>query len=154
MNPLEISDKSYHRLASRMQDLVPDFLVPQRNYGQWKSRFSGSFHLNPILSKEIRDFYRTKLPPERKMGVGYRDKGSKRDLARDGSPDWTEISEDQLFQERNLEYEVEKCQNFNDLAHLFYRRNLISAETLKCISVDKSLSKGNSETLEGRARTE
>jgi len=34
-----------------------------------------------------------KLPEGRRIGVGYRDKGSRRDLSKDGSPDWREVSQ-------------------------------------------------------------
>lgn len=33
-----------------------------------------------------------KIPEGRRVGVGYRDKGSRRDLSKDGSPDWREVS--------------------------------------------------------------
>lgn len=34
-----------------------------------------------------------KIPEGRRIGVGYRDKGSRRDPALDGSPDWREVSQ-------------------------------------------------------------
>jgi hypothetical protein len=33
-----------------------------------------------------------KIPEGRRIGVGYRDKGSRRNLAEDGSPDWREVA--------------------------------------------------------------
>lgn len=147
-NPEEITLKSLNRLASRLGTKHQLFIVPERNYSQWKSRFSGCFNINPIRSKEIRDFYAKQPPPKRSMGIGYRDKGSKRDLARDGSPDWTEISEDQYYQENRIEYEIDKCKNYHDIVHLFYREGLIGEKSLRDIFMGKKLSEGDSEAPE------
>lgn len=46
----------------------------------------------------IRDLPKPKKFFKRRIGVGYRDKGSLRSLARDGSPDWKEVATDEWFQ--------------------------------------------------------
>jgi hypothetical protein len=144
-NSSELSPKSLRRLTLRFTSNVPDFLVPKRNYGQWKSRFAGSFHLNPILSKEVRDFYNPKVPDRRRVGVGYRDKGSKRDLAYDGSPDWTEVSKDQAFQEKEVRREVEKCQSIAEVRHLYYRAGCFTEEQLRDYTLAQITSKEDPE---------
>jgi hypothetical protein len=136
MNTSEITLKSISRVSKKVETSDPGFLVPLRNYGQWKSRFAGSFHLSPIKSKEIRDFYNPKLPQKRRVGIGYRDKGSKRDLAKDGSPDWTEVYLDQTFREENIEHEVDKCKSLKEFQHLFYRLELISEDCLRSLAID------------------
>jgi hypothetical protein len=151
-NPEEISPKSLKRISLKLKDQVPEFLVPLRNYGQWKSKFAGCFSLNPILSKETRDFYATKPPKNRQIGVGYRDKGSKRDLARDGSPDWAEISNDMAFQEKRIEYEVEKCNTVNEIAHLFYREGLLTEKQLKESVLGNGAHPEDPETATGEKR--
>jgi len=35
----------------------------------------------------------TKSPPKRRIGVGYRDQGTRRNLAHDGSPAWQEVAQ-------------------------------------------------------------
>lgn len=149
----EISEKSIIRVSKRLTLSCPEFLVPKRNYEQWKSRFAGSFHLNPILDKEIRDHYNPKVPPERRVGVGYRDKGSKRNLAKDGSPDWTEISLDENFQKEQREYDVDKCESIEEIGHLFYRLGLITEKTLRDFTLYEALSKGDSEAPLREKRT-
>lgn len=85
---------SLKRFSDRIQTTLFDLLVPKRNYPQWKQRFSGRFSFNPqSLNSELRDYYlKTKTPAKRVVGIGYRDKGSRRNLAKDGSPDWREIA--------------------------------------------------------------
>lgn len=44
-----------------------------------------------------------KLPPCRFIGVGYKDKGTRRDPALDGSPSWKEVAKINSFREREAE---------------------------------------------------
>jgi len=44
-----------------------------------------------------------KLPPARFIGVGYKDKGSRRDPAFDGSPGWKEVASFNSYHEREAE---------------------------------------------------
>lgn len=44
-----------------------------------------------------------KVPPKRFIGVGYKDKGSRRDPAYDGSPSWQEVATTYANRERELE---------------------------------------------------
>jgi hypothetical protein len=147
LNTSEISLKSISRISKKVAKFIPSFLVPLRNYGQWKSRFAGSFHLNPIASKEIRDFYLPKRPQERRIGVGYRDKGSKRNLAKDGSPDWTEISMDKKFQRSQIEYDVNKVKVEEDFHYIFHKYGLISEKELRDLAIRGVLSEGDPETF-------
>jgi len=39
-----------------------------------------------------RSYKRRRFPPKRYIGVGYRDKGSRKNLAYDGSPSWQEVA--------------------------------------------------------------
>lgn len=82
------------KFSTKIKNNLSSFLVPERNYSQWKSRFSGRFSFHPnILNKELSDFYQPRRSfPKRMMGIGYRDKGSRRNLAKDGSPDWRDVA--------------------------------------------------------------
>lgn len=65
------------------------FLLPKRNLAGVARHVSGHFHVLPyrgdgIPTKELR--------PKAYIGVGYKDKGSRRDPAYDGSPSWQEVA--------------------------------------------------------------
>jgi hypothetical protein len=89
-----LNRKALRKFSMRIKDEFQGFVVPKRNYSQWKQRFSGRFHLNPkVLEKDFSDVYlKRKSPPKRAIGIGYRDKGSRRNLAKDGSPSWQEVN--------------------------------------------------------------
>lgn len=110
------------KFSNRLKSRMIDFLVPARHYSQWKHRFSGRFSLNPnVLDKDVMDHFRNKkLPAKRTMGVGYRDKGSRRNLAKDGSPDWREVASANC-QSEWWEKELEDAQDRKDLLRLFFR---------------------------------
>jgi len=46
---------------------------------------------------------RRRMPPKAYIGVGYKDKGSRRDVAKDGSPKWQEVARVRAFEERAAE---------------------------------------------------
>jgi hypothetical protein len=109
--------RNINRLSSRIEKQLPCFLIPVRNYAQWKSRFSGRFTFNPqTLNKELQEFYRNN-PPEPERVRGYRDKGSKRDLAKDGSPTWQEVSA--VTPLENYEREIQNAKTYEDIVFTF-----------------------------------
>lgn len=65
------------------------YIVPERNYAQWKSKFAGSYEL--VRPKES-GVETKKLPQQRYIGIGYRDKGTAKNPAEDGSPSWQEVA--------------------------------------------------------------
>jgi len=73
-------------------------LVQAHAYFGWRKKLGDLqkvfFSINRLLRKDPK--------PKRWMGVGYRDKGTARDSATDGSPSWTEIvsSQGNFFQNR------------------------------------------------------
>jgi hypothetical protein len=73
-----------------ISDLQP-FLPSKNAYYGWKG--------NPVNRSYARITLRNPLLlakkhfPKRYLGVGYRDKGNRRDLAKDGSPHWTEVAQ-------------------------------------------------------------
>lgn len=87
--PIRIEDEGnlqyLERIASVLEPMLPSRsayfgLKGQKNL---KSGFSLVFE-SELLSR--------KIPEGRRIGVGYRDKGSRRDQAFDGSPDWREVA--------------------------------------------------------------
>jgi len=67
------------------------FYVPMRNFpGVWK-RVEGQFHVLPTQSLGIP---KKLLKSKPYIGVGYKDKGTRRDPAKDGTPSWQEVAMD------------------------------------------------------------
>lgn len=65
------------------------YIVPERNYAQWKSKFAGSYEL---VQPKASGTETKKLPQQRYIGIGYRDKGTAKNPAEDGSPSWQEVA--------------------------------------------------------------
>lgn len=85
----EFSAKALIRLSQRFRTNLEGFIVPIRNYQSFKKHFSGLFSVLALKTpKEANKI----LPPKRIIGVGYRDKGTARDPAKDGSPSWQEVA--------------------------------------------------------------
>jgi len=66
-----------------------DFYLPERNTRSTYRHFKGNFHVLPFKSTGIPN---KELPLKPYIGVGYRDKGTYRDPAFDGSPSWQEVA--------------------------------------------------------------
>jgi hypothetical protein len=73
-----------------VEDTLRPFLPSRQAYFGWVK--------NPVRSTPVEIRLRNPLappkaiPPKRFIGVGYRDKGNRRDPAIDGSPSWQEIA--------------------------------------------------------------
>jgi hypothetical protein len=82
-------DTLLKRIRSKSLVHVPsDFLIPKRNITQVEGSMKRAYRL-----KDTRfSVQRPPTPPKRFIGIGYRDKGSARDKAWDGSPHWTEVA--------------------------------------------------------------
>jgi hypothetical protein len=84
------SETAARKFASRIRTELEGFLIPQRNYGQWKQRFDSSVVLSrqkPLgVNKKL-------LPPKRFIGIGYGDKGTAKKPELDGSQSWQEIAQ-------------------------------------------------------------
>lgn len=74
---------------SKQLRVLSDFLIPKRNLKGVGSHFKGRIHIRPGNSPGTGNRY---LPPIKFVGKGYRDKGTLRNLARDGSPSWQEVA--------------------------------------------------------------
>lgn len=109
------------RFSKRIRARLQDFLVPERHYLQWKKRFSGRFSLQPnILNRMVPSELTNKVNPTRSIGIGYRDKGSRRNLAKDGSPDWREVAS---VSEDNNDWrkELKDAKDFKDIERIFFK---------------------------------
>jgi hypothetical protein len=85
--------------GNKVQTLIPSFMVPERNYSQWKSRFAGVYEY--VKPKPL-GVPNSQIPPEPYIGIGYRDKGTAKDPAVDGSPSWQEVANAASVKEQNM----------------------------------------------------
>jgi len=84
-----LTPKTLLRLSQGIQLNLNGFIVPHRNYPDFKKRFSGLFSVRTLSPPSEAN---RNLPPKRIIGTGYRDKGTARDPAKDGSPSWQEVA--------------------------------------------------------------
>ena len=83
------TDRAIDKFAKRLQNNLPDLVLPKRNYLEAKKRCNGLFQLTDSQSAGKLKYT---VPPTARIGKGYRDKGSAKDLSKDGSPSWQEVA--------------------------------------------------------------
>jgi hypothetical protein len=81
------------RLAAKIRADLGDFIYPKRNLPGIELHVKGHFQVLPHRESGTP---RKQLPERRRIGVGYRDKGHRRDPAWDGSPSWQEVAQSVL----------------------------------------------------------
>lgn len=88
-----ISERNFHRslerLSKRIKEAAEGHLIPQRNLPATEKYVSGKFHVLPSKESGVPT---RELPMKPYIGIGYRDKGTRRDTARDGSPRWQDVA--------------------------------------------------------------
>lgn len=77
------------RLSRKCKNQLEGFYFPQRNMGEHRRDLSDKFSVKRSKQPGILNQY---LPPKAVIGVGYSDKGTRRDPAYDGSPHWTDVA--------------------------------------------------------------
>lgn len=111
-------------VSKTIQSNLESYLVPKRNYPQWKNKFAGSYE---YVSPKPLGVPTKKLPPERYIGIGYRDKGTAKNTAVDGSQSWQEIATAAETKERiqnelklqTAEERINSCKTINELVEVF-----------------------------------
>jgi len=76
-------------LSRRIQEQLPNFLIPHRNLSTVEKHIVGKYSVRPTKESGVPT---RELPPVKVIGRGYRDKGTYRDTAWDGSPGWKEVA--------------------------------------------------------------
>lgn len=82
------------RLSEELKDLN-GFLIPQRNLAHTKTHFKGKFEIRQGTKLGIPT---ADLPLKRYIGIGYRDKGTARNLALNGEPRWQDYCKMRLWE--------------------------------------------------------
>lgn len=83
------TDRTIDKFAKKLSENLSNFILPRRNYKEAKSKCNGSFQLEDAKSSGK---LKSQIPPKSYVGVGYRDKGSAKNVAKDGSPSWQEVA--------------------------------------------------------------
>lgn len=84
-----LSQKSFNRFVGRIEKHLKSFYLPQRNFKSVVPKLSGTYQLSDSLPTGQP---KKSVTQPTRLGKGYRDKGSARDLAKDGSPSWQEVA--------------------------------------------------------------
>lgn len=84
-----VSLRSLTVMSEKVKVVLSHYIVPRRNFEDFKLRFHNSYHL---IFREPQGVPTNTLPAKRWIGVGYRDKGSAKDKAIDASPSWQSVA--------------------------------------------------------------
>jgi len=103
--PLVLTEDKRKKLAEELKPLLPS---PHAYYG-WRGNpaLVHSFKVIPNIDLGLKK----RLPPKRFLGVGYRDKGTAKDPAVDGSPSWRKVARVNAETERVIEEQKENLIN-------------------------------------------
>jgi hypothetical protein len=86
----DFTDRALRRFGTRVRNNLAELLIPKRNFRQVDRRYCGFVQpIDPTLRSLER---RSKKLQKRRIGIGYRDKGTLKNLAVDGSPSWQEVA--------------------------------------------------------------
>ena len=84
-----MTEKALRKFSRRLKVTLSAFNLPRRNYDEAKRLCSGQFN---FLDSYSPGRPKNTLPPKTFVGKGYRDKGTVRNMAKDGSPSWQEVA--------------------------------------------------------------
>lgn len=110
-----LTTKALNSLSNKIQTKMSDFLVPNRNYKDFKKRVAGSFSVLALQKPQIANRH---IPEPRRIGTGYRDKGTRRNPAKDGSPSWQEVAS-QAGQLTLATRRINEAKNIKDIERVF-----------------------------------
>lgn len=87
--PIRVEDDENLQYLERIRDVLEPMLPTRAAYFGLKGQKNLRSGFSLVFEDEI---LQRKIPEGRRIGVGYRDKGSRRDPAFDGSPDWRDVA--------------------------------------------------------------
>jgi len=76
-------------LSNSLRTIPEEFLYPRRNLLGIQRHLKGQVHIVPSKQQGVDN---KRIPPPSFIGKGYRDKGTLRNTAKDGSPRWQEVA--------------------------------------------------------------
>jgi hypothetical protein len=81
-------------LSIKLKANLENFSFPKRNIPGIRIHVRGKFHVLPYRESGIP---KNQIPPKPYIGIGYKDKGNRRDPAFDASPSWQEVVNSRIF---------------------------------------------------------
>lgn len=84
-----ITKSQMAKLSKKFQENLKHFSLDKRNFRQ---PLKQQWNLVEVRSTKPLGISTKKLPPERYIGIGYRDKGTAKQPWIDGSPSWQEVA--------------------------------------------------------------
>lgn len=132
-----LNSRTLNQMSQKAKNDLQGFLVPVRNYPSYKRRFGGLFSVRTLISPKESNKH---IPPKRFMGIGYRDKGTRRDPAKDGSPSWQEVASRGGQLTLALK-EIRNAGNFNQIIRAFEDLELITKEEGRALRTNPDPSK-------------
>lgn len=90
---------------------LQEFVPPKRNMPQLEARLSKSFYTRPYREQGVPT---KSLPPKKVIGKGYRDHGTAKNEALDGSPSWQEVASYVSQLQRRIQEEFNEANRTND----------------------------------------
>jgi hypothetical protein len=91
---------------------IQNVLLNPRSAGSEKWKKYKNFHLMVVFEPGLSKHH---FPPQKFVGVGYRDKGNSRKSHIDASPSWQEVSMDEDFQNTNKKKDIRNSLGYLDL---------------------------------------
>lgn len=127
-----LTEGAVSSLKTKLRDTLTGFAYPRRNLPSIEPIVLKSFQTKPYKEKGV---LTKELPPKTFIGKGYRDKGTAKEPAQDGSPRWQDVAIHVSHVERRiheLREEIERLQDADVLIRLDKIRELgLEAERFK-----------------------
>lgn len=106
-----LTEGAISSLKIKLRSELAEFVYPVRNLAGIELKVNQSFYTKAykeagILTKQ--------LPPKQFIGIGYRDKGTAKEPAQDGSPRWQEIAIHVSHTERRINELLEELEGLTD----------------------------------------
>jgi len=113
-----LTEGAVSSLKTKLRDVLAGFAYPRRNLPSIEPIVLKSFQTKAYKEKGV---LTKELPPKSYIGKGYRDKGTAKEPAQDGSPRWQDVAVHVSHVERRineLREELEGLQDANPLIRL------------------------------------
>jgi hypothetical protein len=122
-----LTNQTLSTVSEKCKIKIQGFLVPKRNYPDFKRRFCGLFSIRTLPPPSEANKH---IPQKRFIGIGYRDKGTAKEPAKDGSPSWQDIASrgGQIKLGKEM---IRNARTITDIARGFEVLGLISQEELR-----------------------
>lgn len=120
-----LSEGSLANFRKALLALSWDFLFPKRNISTIEAQLRNSIYTR---WREPEGVEVSRLPPEKYIGKGYRDKGTAQRPEYDANPAWQEVASASANLERNLEEAINAIKEEDDLKTRLQKLERVQSE--------------------------